>query len=244
MAVDPDSSEADWQRRVVGRSLRKASARSIDRGAILIRAAAKVFERSNGDSLTVQEVADEAGQSLRTLYQYFESKDDLLLAVFEEAMRAYTRMIRLATAALDDPEERLAGSILAAVRIAAIHSSGIDRGLARLRLQLGETQPELVARAQHPVTALFLEAVRDAGATTIVSAERATYFTAAARTSFIISAALGNDYGVELPDPVDLSCFCLGGLGLLHPRPWHEAVDSRLRLSGRNQGPILRRLAE
>ena len=42
----------------------------------------------------MQEVADEAGQSLRTLYQYFESKDDLLLAVFEEAMKTYARMIR------------------------------------------------------------------------------------------------------------------------------------------------------
>ncbi len=55
----------------------------------LIRAAATVLARSNGEDITVQEVADEAGQSLRTLYQYFESKNDLLLAVFEEAMRTY-----------------------------------------------------------------------------------------------------------------------------------------------------------
>ena len=40
-----------------------------------------MLKRSNGESLTVQDVADEAGQSLRTLYQYFASKDDLLLAV-------------------------------------------------------------------------------------------------------------------------------------------------------------------
>ena len=59
----------------------------------MIRATAKVLERTNGESLTVQEVADEAGQSLRTLYQYFESKDDLLLAVYEEAMGTYARII-------------------------------------------------------------------------------------------------------------------------------------------------------
>ncbi len=57
----------------------------------------------------MQEVADEAGQSLRTLYQYFESKDDLLLAVFEEAMKTYARMIREAIADVDDPLERLGG---------------------------------------------------------------------------------------------------------------------------------------
>ena len=59
----------------------------------LISAAAAVLDRCNGEDITVQEVADEAGQSLRTLYQYFESKDDLLLAVFEEAMRTYARLI-------------------------------------------------------------------------------------------------------------------------------------------------------
>ena len=56
-----------------------------------MQAAARLLERTNGDRFTVQDVADEAGQSLRTLYQYFESKDDLLLAVFEEAMRTYAQ---------------------------------------------------------------------------------------------------------------------------------------------------------
>jgi Bacterial regulatory proteins, tetR family len=82
---DIDRDGADWHRRVVGRSLRTAVERSVDRGNALITAAATVLERANGEDITVQDVADEAGQSLRTLYQYFESKDDLLLAVFEAA---------------------------------------------------------------------------------------------------------------------------------------------------------------
>ena len=69
---------------------RCSTADAVDRpGPALIQAAAALLERSNGDGFTVQDVADEAGQSLRTLYQYFESKDDLLLAVFEEAMGIY-----------------------------------------------------------------------------------------------------------------------------------------------------------
>ena len=56
-----EESDADWQRRVVGRSLRTAAERSVDRGMNLIRAAATVLARSNGDDITVQEVADEAG---------------------------------------------------------------------------------------------------------------------------------------------------------------------------------------
>ena len=97
-APDVPVDGADWHRRVVGRSLRTATQRSIDRGASLVRAAAVLLERSQGEDFTVQDVADEAHQSLRTLYQYFESKDDLLLAVFEEAMRTYARLIRTAIA--------------------------------------------------------------------------------------------------------------------------------------------------
>ena len=96
LALTPDADAdtgADWHRRVVGRSLRTATERSVDRGLSLIRAAVTVLNRSNGEDITVQDIADEAGQSLRTLYQYFESKDDLLLAVFEEAMRTYASMI-------------------------------------------------------------------------------------------------------------------------------------------------------
>src|SRR5688572_21704708 len=122
-----DGDDADWQRRVVGRSLNDAKRRSIDRGARLIRAAAKVLERTNGESLTVQDVADEAGQSLRTLYQYFASKDDLLLAVYEEAMRTYARIIRAAIAEVEDPVERLAAGVIASVRMPALHDkTGFD----------------------------------------------------------------------------------------------------------------------
>ncbi len=247
LAPDAQADGPDWHRRVVGRSLHGAQRRSIDRGARLVRAAAKVLERTNGESLTVQDVADESGQSLRTLYQYFASKDDLLLAVFEEAMRTYARIIRAAIATLDDPLERLAGGIIASARMPALHgNTGVDRGLSRLRLRLGETEADLVARSQEPVTSLFRQLVTEAvahGSGTTLGVDAATYLLSSMRTSFIISTTLGNDYAVELPDVIDVSCFCLGGLGLDMPRPWHESVDARLDLSGGDGRSILRRLA-
>lgn len=243
-----DGTGPDWHRRVVGRSLHGATRRSIDRGARLVRAAAEVLERTNGESLTVQDVADQAGQSLRTLYQYFASKDDLLLAVFEEAMRTYAKIIRAAVAHLDDPVERLAGGIIASARMPALHGkAGVDRGLSHLRVQLGQAEPELVARSQEPVTSLFRELVADALAagapTAALGVEAATYFVSSTRTSFILSMTLGNEYDVAFPDVIDLSCFCLGGLGLHRPRPWHEGVDERLELSGGDGRSIFRRLA-
>ena len=161
-----------------------------------------MLERSDGDGFTVQDVADEAGQSLRTLYQYFESKDDLLLAVFEEAMRTYARMIRDAVVDLSDPLDRLAGAMIAAVRMPEFSDSGVDRGLARLRLKLGEVKPELVARSQEPVTALFTELMVEAAAADrirVADPEEATYMVSALRSTFITSLTLGNDLGVRLP---------------------------------------------
>jgi AcrR family transcriptional regulator len=222
---------ADWQRRVVGRSLRTATKRSIDRGATLIRAAATLLERSNGDGFTVQEVANEAGQSLRTLYQYFESKDDLLLAVFEEAMKRYARMIRNSIAGLDDPLERLAGAVIAAASMPAYSSPGVDVGLARLRLKLGDVDPALVARSHEPVTLVFLELVHQAAAAGEIldqEAQPAVYIITSLNSSFIISQTLGNDQGLDLPEPEALARFCLQGLGAELKDGWYASISGRL----------------
>jgi hypothetical protein len=69
-------------------------------------------------------------------------------------MRTYARIIRAAVGGLDDPLERLAGTVLAAAHLHAMHNNaGVDRGLVHLRLQLGQADPALVARSQPPVTA-------------------------------------------------------------------------------------------
>ena len=174
----PVDEDADWHRRVVGRSLRTAAERSVDRGRTLIVAAAAVLERSDGEDITVQEVADEAGQSLRTLYQYFAGKEDLLLAVFEEAMRTYADLVRAAIEDLDDPLDRLAGAMVAAVSMPAFSDSGFDRGLARLRLRLAEAKPEQVGRAQLSVTTLVHDLVEEAvaaGRITVDDPDGATF---------------------------------------------------------------------
>lgn len=227
-ATEVPDDAADWQRRVVGRSLRTATKRSIDRGATLIRAAATLLERSNGEGFTVQEVANEAGQSLRTLYQYFESKDDLALAVFEVAMKRYAQMISTSIADLEDPLERLAGAVVAAATMPAHSSQGIDIGLARLRLKLSEAQPDLVARSKEPVNQLFVELVDEAASAVTAHGNGAAYMIVALYTSLITSQTLGNDYGLELPDPEGLARFCLSGLGAQRPGDWYASVASRL----------------
>jgi AcrR family transcriptional regulator len=233
--------EADWHRRVVARSLRTARERSIERGGALIHAASQLLDRAGGDGFTVQEVADEAGQSLRTLYQYFESKDDLLLAVFEEAMALYATLIADAIAPLTDPLERLAGALIAAGTIPSRTDGQRNRGLALVRLKLAEVEPELIGRSQAPVTGLLgelVEAAADAGHFDVGQAgagttEAAVYLLVALNTASITSRTLGNDIGVESPDAIGVAAFCLRGLGAPQERAWLDRIRRRLRLPRR-----------
>ena len=237
MSEHADDAEplADWHQRVVRRSLKAATKRSIDRGSNLIAAAATLLERSNGDGFTVQDVADEAGQSLRTLYQYFESKDDLLLAVFEEAMLTYARMIEKSVSGLTDPLERLGGALIASVRMSEVSGAGVDRGLARLRLRLSEVEPELVARSQAPVTSFvrdLVAAAAEAGQIDVPDVEAATYMVLAVKSALITSRTLGNDTAVGLPTDLGMARFCLEGLGGSRDEAWCESVNARLVLPG------------
>jgi AcrR family transcriptional regulator len=204
----------------------------------LIRAAVTVLNRSNGEDVTVQEIADEAGPSLRTLYQYFVSKDDLLLAVFEEAMRTYAQMIAAAIEELTDPLERLAGALVAAVRLAERRGTGVDRGLARLRLKLSEVQPEMVGTAQSAVNALVRDLVGEAASAARIRAadpEVATFMVLSLNAAYITAGTLGNDAGVQRPDEATMVSFCLRGLGAELEDGWFDAISSRLRLPTRRR---------
>ena len=224
---------ADWQRRVVGRSLRTAAERSVDRGRTLIAAAATVLERANGEDITVQEVADEAGQSLRTLYQYFESKDDLLLALFEEAMRTYAQLIERAIGELTDPLDRLAGAMVAAIRMPEVSGTGFDRGLVRLRLKLSEVQPDLVGRAQAAVATLLrglVESAQAAGRIHVDDPDGATFMLLSLNAAYITTETVGNDAPVGRPEIRAVAGFCLQGLGAELDDGWYERVESQLQL--------------
>ena len=73
----------------------------------LIDAALELMSNPDAGDLTVQNVAERAGLSLRAFYHHFPSKDDLLLAVFEEAIQTTARSLDQEVAASADPLERL-----------------------------------------------------------------------------------------------------------------------------------------
>jgi TetR/AcrR family transcriptional regulator, fatty acid metabolism regulator protein len=103
---------------------RRDSAAGPKRDAIL-RAAIDVFAERGYFNAQVADVARAAGVAAGTVYLYFESKDDLLVSIFERSMRESLTAGREAVADLSDPRERLR-------RLARGHLArlGSDRNLA------------------------------------------------------------------------------------------------------------------
>jgi TetR/AcrR family transcriptional regulator, fatty acid metabolism regulator protein len=100
------------------------SDRSDKREAIL-RAAIDVFAGRGFFNAQVADVARAAGVAAGTVYLYFRSKDDLLVSIFERAMREAIADGRACVAPLRDPVEQLRA-------IARVHLDrmGRDRSLA------------------------------------------------------------------------------------------------------------------
>jgi AcrR family transcriptional regulator len=105
--VSVTSEEPAWKQRAVERSTRAAQLRAGQRVERFLDAAQSIITEKGSTDITVQEVVDRSGQSLRSFYQYFDGKHELLLALFEDALRRATDQIRAAAAGPPAPLERL-----------------------------------------------------------------------------------------------------------------------------------------
>src|SRR5436305_14461592 len=91
----------------VARVLDPARARAESRVQRFLDAALELMNTASGKEFTVQEVVERSGQSLRSFYQYFAGKYELLLALFEESVRSTAEQLRDTLADEDDALERL-----------------------------------------------------------------------------------------------------------------------------------------
>lgn len=86
-------------------------ARAEQRTLQLLDAAAKAMERDGTNAVSMQAVAAEAGVSVGLIYRYFDSKDDLLLAVIVGVLDSFAAEVPVAIeAAGQDPVLRLAAA--------------------------------------------------------------------------------------------------------------------------------------
>jgi TetR/AcrR family fatty acid metabolism transcriptional regulator len=91
--------------------------RLIDKRSIILDAALKTFVRRGYPETRVSEIAAEAKVAEGTLYNYFQSKEDLLLALFDEKWGGIIDDIRKKISRLDDPNKKLKVMFSVVVRL-------------------------------------------------------------------------------------------------------------------------------
>ncbi len=107
VSVAPQPSEPAWRERAVARSLEAARSRAEERVQRFLDAAFAIIDEKGTTEFTIQDVVDRSRQSLRSFYEYFDGKDELVLALFEETVREAYDDIRRAVDAETDPLARL-----------------------------------------------------------------------------------------------------------------------------------------
>jgi AcrR family transcriptional regulator len=105
-AVDIPAVTATRRELALARAVDSARSRAENRVELFLDAARELVNAGSGD-FTVQEVVERSGQSLRTFYQYFAGKHELLLALFEESIRSVATQLEVEVDAEHDPLERL-----------------------------------------------------------------------------------------------------------------------------------------
>ena len=171
--------EPAWRQRAVSRSLKAARSRAEQRVQRFLDAAFELIDEKGTVDFTIQEVIDRSKQSLRGFYQYFDSKDELLLALFEETVRESADDLRQVVEAETDPVERLRAFTIRlhewcdpgeAPRKRGAHNR---RPISEFSVQLATTHPDRVKAALAPVTHQLLELVEDAVAAKAITASDA-----------------------------------------------------------------------
>ena len=110
---------------MVTRSVDTDPAKGTGKRERIIRAAIEVFARTGYFNSKVSEIAKEAGVADGTIYLYFLGKEDLLISIFREHMRAYLVAVGQVMGNERDPQER----IRKVIRF-HLESLGSDRALA------------------------------------------------------------------------------------------------------------------
>ncbi len=213
-AVTVSEQAAGWQSRAVARSLERARAAAEARSASIVRAAIALVNESEAGDFTIQGVVDRLRISTRTFYQHFSSKDDVMVAMFEEVQREGVRALHAAVEVEDEPLARLRAFVV--VRQEMVPRSPLTRLLVHHHFRLQESHPEDFRNAMEPVTTYLralVAAVAEAGVVVVRDVDKTTALILQMVTTAIQSDVLGSSPAGQPSTPEEIWEFCLHGIG-------------------------------
>src|SRR3984885_15704189 len=151
----PAEDEPAWKQRAVERSTRAAKLRAEQRVQRFLDAAQSIITDRSTTDFTVQEVVDVSRQSLRSFYQHFDGKHELLLALFEDALRRATIQIAAAADAQPDPVDALRTAVQLLFELSRPDPDAHRALFTEFAPRLLLTHPAEVRRAHAPLLDLL-----------------------------------------------------------------------------------------
>lgn len=124
-----------------------------------MKSALAILGETGRTDFTVLEVVERSKTSLRSFYQHFSTKDELLLALVEKIMAESTARWRADTADLDAVAALRVLVEAISVPAASTKQDSINRGLTFYNDHLAESLPREYARVLTPLHALIAEII-------------------------------------------------------------------------------------
>lgn len=166
--VAPTHTQARWEERSTSRVLEGRRDQILERSRQIVEAAYELLEKDGLEGLTIRAVLKKTGLSRRAFYERFADKDDLVLAVFEEAIRLAARRFGEQVRTLSSPLERLQ-LIVTSIALGTSSLDTIDNGhssrrgaaMSREHLRLAESRPDDLQAALSPLITLIAQQLAD-----------------------------------------------------------------------------------
>lgn len=123
---------------------------------------------ADGGDFTLQMVVERSGQSLRSFYQHFDGKHELVLALFEESTQASADQLAEAIRDLDNPVERLRTFVVEYHRLCLLGTARYaekplqSRAMAQFAHQLLIYHPIDATRAFAPLVSMLNDLLHEA----------------------------------------------------------------------------------
>ncbi|HEX3705814.1 MAG TPA: TetR/AcrR family transcriptional regulator [Mycobacteriales bacterium] len=154
----------------VARVLDPARERAEGKVKAFLDAALELVNSDSGQDFTVQEVIERSGQSLRSFYQHFDGKYELLLALFEDAVHTAAIDLRAVVAESSSPIDGLHRFAVEYFHVcqpspkARTQKKGFAPAFANFAQQLLTEHPQEASHAFVPVTEIVVDLLDRAAA--------------------------------------------------------------------------------
>jgi len=124
---------------IIGRA-----ARQDNRRVQLLDAAARLFSERGYHATSIRDIAKEVGMLSGSIYYHFQSKEEMLLAVYEEGKRRVADAVDTAAAAETEPWTRLQACCAAHLEALIVHRDYTQVMIRTLPQEAGAVAPRLL----------------------------------------------------------------------------------------------------